>query len=111
MIVWIPKIDQYPKYSTWHRQYQHSSLTAYAAYKVSKRNCATHCTCKDCKFKWDFDCDRYESNRCALPMQLMEPIHETCSFVKGPESSGVFSEDRIGRAGDTHPIIAEMKTI
>lgn len=40
------------------------------------------------------------------PMQLIEPIHEISTAVNGPDNSGVFSDAKIGNAGETQPIIA-----
>lgn len=37
------------------------------------------------------------------PIQLIDPIHEICSFVNMPEVNGVFSDDNIGVAGLTQP--------
>lgn len=34
------------------------------------------------------------------PKLLIDPIHEICWLVSGPEMSGVCSEDNIGNAGE-----------
>lgn len=36
-----------------------------------------------------------------LPKLLIEPIHDSCSFVMGPVMSGVLFESRTGNAGET----------
>lgn len=38
-----------------------------------------------------------------IPAGPMEPIQDTSSFVKGPERSGVFSDDNNASAGLTQP--------
>lgn len=38
-----------------------------------------------------------------MPTGGRDPTHETCSFVKGPSSSGVFWEINVERAGETQP--------
>lgn len=45
------------------------------------------------------------------PMQLIDPIHDTCSFVKGPETNGVFSDDNFAIAGDIQPMIKRDITL
>ena len=39
------------------------------------------------------------------PKLLIEPIHDSCSFVMGPVVSGVLFESRTGSAGETHPTL------
>lgn len=41
----------------------------------------------------------------SAPMQLIDPIQETCSIVIGPLSSGESSDISKSRAGDTHPTV------
>lgn len=42
------------------------------------------------------------------PMHIVEPIHETSSFVNGPDDSGVSSEVNCCKAGDVHPEVNEQ---
>lgn len=35
----------------------------------------------------------------------IDPIHDICSLLSGPESSGVFSDMRIAIDGDSQPFI------
>lgn len=44
------------------------------------------------------------------PMQSIDPIHETSSFVSGPDISVVWSPVNIGKAGDNHPMIDPIDT-
>lgn len=39
------------------------------------------------------------------PRQLTDPIYEISSFVNFPDTRGVFSDAKIGKAGDTQPTI------
>lgn len=39
------------------------------------------------------------------PIDVTDPIHEICSFVNGPDTSGVFGDDNIAVAGEIHPSI------
>lgn len=39
------------------------------------------------------------------PIGFIEPIQESCSFVKGPVFNGVSSDNRYGVAGAIQPII------
>lgn len=39
------------------------------------------------------------------PMLFTEPIHEIWSLVNGPVDNGVFSDDKIAKAGDAQPTI------
>lgn len=45
------------------------------------------------------------------PIEVIEPTHEICSFVNGPDMSGVSSEESFGRAGDIHPRIVPWPSI
>lgn len=38
-----------------------------------------------------------------IPIALNEPIHEICSFVNGPDKSGVSSVAKSARAGEMNP--------
>lgn len=38
------------------------------------------------------------------PMQFIDPIFDTCSFVKGPVIKGVSSDVNFANAGDIHPM-------
>lgn len=37
------------------------------------------------------------------PMQTIDPIHDSCELVSGPDRSGVSSESSRGIAGDIQP--------
>lgn len=45
------------------------------------------------------------------PILLIDPIHEVCSFVNGPDRSGVSSDVNIGNAGEVQLLINKMMTI
>lgn len=37
------------------------------------------------------------------PIELIDPIHESCSLVKGPDFNGEFSDKSVGSDGLSHP--------
>ena len=37
------------------------------------------------------------------PIELIDPIQESCSFVKGPDFNGEFSDKSVGSDGLSHP--------
>lgn len=37
--------------------------------------------------------------------ELIDPIHDSCSFVSGPVLSGVFSDKSVGKTGDNQPFM------
>lgn len=45
------------------------------------------------------------------PMLLIEPAHDSSSYVNGPDASGVLFDRSSGNAEENHPIFAPCPTM